>query len=393
MQAPMGPVFLSIPMDDWMHECKPIAVREVHQTVIPDPAALDAVVRALDSSKNPALVAGSQIEEDCGWEEVIALAEHLSADVFQQPLASRWTFPRTHPRFRGGLLPAQQPLADQLSSYDIVVVLGAPIFLYYAYVPGHPIAPGSKLFQITNSPQDASAALAGISIVGSVRAAARYIRTHTQARKCSVSTARTEPPQPEPEHPITPAYLFSVLNRIMPRNAVIAEECPSSKGDLDRYLLSDQPGSFYSVPNGILGFALPTAVGLQLALPERRVVCPVGDGSIQYSIQALWSAVQYNAGLIFIVLRNGDYSALKSFCDFTHVGRNVPGMELPGIDVVRIAQGYGMAAQEVDRPEDLEPVLRQAFASPGPRLISVNVAKGGQTCMGMDQSVNPPNYG
>src|SRR5208282_4201372 len=120
---------------------------------------------------------------------------------------------------------------------------------------------------------------------------------------------------------------------------------------------------------------------------------PVGDGSIQYSIQALWSAVQYKAPVIFIVLRNGDYTALKSFCDFTQVGRNVPGMELPGIDIVKIARGYGMPALEVDQPLELESVLKQAFASPGPQLISVNVAKGGQTCMGMDQSVNPLNYG
>lgn len=68
-------------------------------------------------------------------------------------------------------------------------------------------------------------------------------------------------------------------------------------------------------------------------------------------------------------------------------------MELPGIDVVKIAQGYGMAAQEVDRPDDLEPVLREAFRSPAPHLINVNTSKGGQTCMGMDQSVHPPNYG
>ena len=178
----------------------------------------------------------------------------------------------------------------------------------------------------------------------------------------------------------------------MPRNAIIAEECPSSKGDLDRHLMLDEPGSFYSVPNGVLGFGLPAAVGLQMAHPERRVVCPIGDGSIQYSIQALWTAVQQNAPVIVIVLRNQDYSALKSFCDFTQVGRNVAGMDIPGIDMVKIAQGYGMAAEEVDRPQDLEPVLKAAFASPGPRLISVNVAKGGQTCMGMDQSVNPPRY-
>lgn len=65
----------------------------------------------------------------------------------------------------------------------------------------------------------------------------------------------------------------------------------------------------------------------------------------------------------------------------------------PGIDIVKIAQGYGMAAQEVDQPVELESVLKEAFASQGPRLITVNIAKGGQTRMGMDQSANPPNYG
>lgn len=393
IQPPMGPVFLSIPMDDWSHECQSLSMREVSQIVEPDSAALDEVVRALHSSRSPALVVGSQIEEDHGGDEVIALAEHLNSDVYQQPIPPRWTFPRTHKLFRGGLLPAQKPLADQLASYDTIVVLGAPVFLYYAYVPGHTVKSGTKLFQITNSPQDAAAALAGTSIVGNLASAARYIRTHVQPRDQKVLSARKDPAPPNPEHPITAAYLFSVLNKVMPRDTVITEECPSSKGDLDKHLLLDQPGSFYSVPNGILGFGLPAAVGLQLAHPERRVVCPVGDGSIQYSIQALWSAVQYKAPVIFIVLCNGDYTALKSFCDFTQVGRNVHGMDLPGIDIVKIAQGYGMAAQEVDQPGELESVLKNAFATQGPRLISVNIAKGGQTCMGMNQSVNPPKYG
>jgi benzoylformate decarboxylase len=391
-QAPMGPVFISIPMDDWNHECRPVEARQVTQSVLSDTAALDNVVRACDASRNPAIVVGSQIEEDGAWHEVVALAEHLNADVYQQPIPPRWTFPRTHRLFRGGLLPAQQPLADQLAAYDTVVVLGAPVFLCYAFVPGDVVKPGTKLFQITNSPIDAAAALAGTSIVGNLAAAAKYIHTHAKARKGSAVSSRTQTPEPQPTYPITPAYLFSVLNRVIPRDAVISEECPSSKGDLDRYVLLHEPGSFYSVPNGVLGFGLPAAVGLQLANPARRVVCPIGDGSIQYSIQALWTAAQHHVPVIVIVLRNSDYSALKGFCDFTQVGRNVAGMDIPGIDMVKIAQGYGMAAQEIDRPQDIEPALKEAFASSEPRLISVNVAKGGEKCMGMDQSVNPPNY-
>jgi benzoylformate decarboxylase len=394
MQPPMGPVFISIPMDDWMHSCTPVDCRAVSQTVMPDLLRLDVVVQAIDASSNLALVAGAQIEEDRGWHEVVALAEHLCADVYQEPIASRWTFPRTHPLFRGGLLPAQKPLADQLAAYETVVVLGAPIFLYYAYVPGDPVKPGTKLFQMTNSPVDAAAALAGTSIVGNIAKAAEYIRAHVKNRRRAAAPLRSlqTPTEPQRDYPITAAYLFSVLNKVMPRDAVICEECPSSKGDLDQHMQLDQPGSFYSVRTGILGFGVPAAVGLQLAHRDRRVVCPVGDGSIQYSVQTLWSAVQYDAPVIFIVVRNCDYSALKGFCEFTSVGRNVPGMDLPGIDMVKIAQGYGMTAHEVDRPEDLEPALKDAFAAKAPRLISVNVAKGGQKCMGMDQSVNPPNY-
>ena len=392
MHPPRGPVFISIPMDDWNKHCEPPAARKVTQTILPETSALDEVVRAIDASKKLALVTGAQIEEDGANREVVALAEKLMADVYAEPIASRWAFPRSHCLFRGGLLPAQKPLAAQLAAYDTVIVLGAPVFLYYAFVPGDAIAPGTKLFQITNSPQDAAAALAGTSIVGNIAAAAQYLATRVNPVKRS-APSRTQEPEPKPEHPMTTAFVFHTLNKLLPRDAILAEECPSSKGDLDRYVSLDEPGSFYSVRTGILGFALPAAVGLQLAHPNRRVVCPVGDGSAQYSIQALWSAVQQKAPVIFLVICNGNYSALKGFRDFTQVGKNVPGIDIPGIDVVKIAQGYGMNARAVDRPEDLEPALKCAFASREPILISVNVQQGGQKTMGMDQSVNPPNYG
>jgi benzoylformate decarboxylase len=392
MLPPRGPVFLSIPMDDWNKPCQPVATRKVSQSVLPDPALLDEVLRAIDASRDLALVTGSEIEQDGAFPDVVALAERLNADVFAEPIAPRWAFPRSHRLFRGGLLPAQRPLAEQLASYDTVVVLGAPVFLYYAYVPGDPIAPGTKLFQITNSVRDASAAQAGTSIVGDIAVAARYLAERVKPIDRSAPPC-PKPPEPHPEYPITTAYLFRTLDKLLPRGAILSEECPSSKGDLDRYVRLDQPGSFYSVRSGILGFGLPAAVGLQLAHPNRRVVCPVGDGSAQYSIQALWSAVQQKAPVVFLVIRNGNYSALKGFRDFTQVGENVPGIDIPGIDAVKIAQGYGMNAREVDRPQDLEPALKAALASEQPYLVSVNVAQGGQKTMGMDQSVNPPNYG
>ena len=393
MEPPMGPVFLSIPMDDWTHSCAPVAPRQVRSSALADPQALDQVVSALNASGNPAVVVGSQIEEDDGWHQVIELAERMDADVYQEPIASRWTFPRTHPQFCGGLLPAERPLAEQLSPYDLVLVLGAPIFLYYSYVPGSPVVASTRLFQITNSLEDAASASSGTSIVGNIGQATSYILERTPTRAPRRVARAKSTPQPSPDYPIPSAFLFSTLKGVMPRNGVIVEECPSAKDDLDQYLKLDQPRSFYSVRSGILGFGVPAAIGLQLANLERRVTCLVGDGSLQYSIQALWTAVQYKAPVLFVVLHNSDYSALKSFSDFTQVGRNVPGVDLPGLNLVKLAEGYGMQAEQVDRPEQLADALKTSFRSLSPRLISVQVARGGTKCMGMDQSVNPPNYG
>lgn len=396
MQPPKGPVFISVPMDDWNRECPAIDARTVSYTASPDTKLLDEIVRAIDTSGKLALVTGAQIEEDGAWDDVVKLAEHLNADVYAEPIAPRWAFPRNHRLFRGGLLPAQKPLAEQLSKYDTVVVIGAPVFLYYAFVPGPAILRGTRLFQITNSPMDAATALAGTSVVGNVGVAAKYLCERAKPVQTAATTnqkASDEQPEPQPEHPMTTAYLFNTLSKVLPSGAIIAEECPSSKGDLDRFIKLDQPGSFYSVRSGILGFGAPAAVGLQLVRPERRVVCPIGDGSLQYSVQALWSAVQYKAPVVFIVIRNGNYSALKGFREFTRVGNNVPGIDIPGIDAVKIAEGYGMSARTVDLAEDLKPALEAAFESQSPCLISVNVQEGGQKTMGMDQSVNPPNYG
>jgi benzoylformate decarboxylase len=392
MQPPKGPVLVILPVSDWNRPCEPPPIPNASPSRAPDPAGLEAVVQALESSSKSAMVVGSQIEEDGAWHQVVALAERLNTDVYEEPKASRWTFPRRHCLFRGSLLPAQKPLSDQLVAYDTILVIGAPVFLYYAYVPGVTVKPGTRVFQLTNSPMDASSALAGTSVVGNIAAAVEYICDRVKPIRDERRLRWSEPPESTREYPMTADYVFSVLSKIMPSNPIIAEEVPSMVGDLYRHVFLDEPGSFYSVRSGILGFAMPLAVGLQLARPDRRVVCPVGDGSAQYSIQALWSAAQYNAPVVFLLFRNGDYSALRGFRDFTKLGPNVPGLELPGIDAVLIAQAFGLAAREVDRPEDLAPALGEAFTSRDPWLISVNVQRGGETCMGMDLSVNPPSY-
>ena len=128
--------------------------------------------------------------------------------------------------------------------------------------------------------------------------------------------------------------------------------------------------------SGGLGFGISAAVGVQLAQPERPVVCVIGEGSAQYGITALWSAVAYKAPVTFLVLRNDEYMILKWFATFEQA-TDAPGLDLPGLDVAAVARGYGVPARDVAGREELTVALREAIAaSDGPRLVQVPVASG-----------------
>ncbi|MGH8678798.1 MAG: thiamine pyrophosphate-binding protein, partial [Burkholderiales bacterium] len=130
MQKPCGPVFLSIPEDDWDAEAETVEPRQVSREFAPDPAALEQLARALESSRKPVIVVGAAVDQDGAWAEAIELAEKLEAPVWASPMSGRCSFPEDHRLFGGFLPPLRQPLADRLTGHDLVLVLGAPVFTY-----------------------------------------------------------------------------------------------------------------------------------------------------------------------------------------------------------------------------------------------------------------------
>jgi benzoylformate decarboxylase len=105
-------------------------------------------------------------------------------------------------------------------------------------------------------------------------------------------------------------------------------------------------------------------------------VCVVGEGSAQYGITALWTAVAYKVPVTFLVLRNQEYMILKWFASFEQV-EGAPGLELPGLDTGAVAQAYGMPARDVSNPDELGEALGEAIAATdGPRLVQARIASG-----------------
>ena len=118
---------------------------------------------------------------------------------------------------------------------------------------------------------------------------------------------------------ITALELFKTLRKATPADTILVEESPSNLGELHTAWPIEKPDSFYTFASGSLGWNLPASVGLALAEKEsaspRPVLAIIGDGSFQYSIQALWTAVQHQLPILFVVPCNQQYGILKSFAE------------------------------------------------------------------------------
>ncbi|MHC5908349.1 thiamine pyrophosphate-dependent enzyme, partial [Streptomyces sp. S6] len=130
-------------------------------------------------------------------------------------------------------------------------------------------------------------------------------------------------------------------------DTVVVEETPSSRPALHALLPARAPLGFLSAAMGGLGFALPAAVGVRRALPERPVIAVLGDGSSLYSVQALWSAAHYGVGVLFVVLANGRYAIMDRLSE----REGAPAPAWPAfaeLSVSTLARGLGCPAERVE---------------------------------------------
>jgi benzoylformate decarboxylase len=170
---PKGPVFVSIPMDDWAAEVdESAAEHQLGRTVSGTAAAPVAdLADALAGASNPVLIAGPDIDASGAWDAAVALAEKAALPVWATPApgGGRIGFPEGHPHFRGVLPPAIGPVGETLAGHDLILVAGSSVFPYYPNIPGPLLPEGARLVVITNDPDEAARAPMGDALVADVR--------------------------------------------------------------------------------------------------------------------------------------------------------------------------------------------------------------------------------
>jgi benzoylformate decarboxylase len=372
MQPPCGPTFVSVPIDDWTHQTQPVEARHVSRELGPDASAMQALAAALAASKSPAFVVGPGIDRAQAVDLMVRLAEKAKASVWVSPFSARCSFPERHPQFSGFLHASPGQISEALRAHDLVVVIGAPVFTFH--VEGHAsIFDGATtIFQITDDPTAAAVTPVGTSIVATMKPALSMLLELLPETKRAMPQGRVLPPPPQAADPIPVDFLLHTLSEAMPVDAAVVEEAPSHRPVMYKFMPMRGQDSFYTMASGGLGYSLPASVGMALGRPDRRTVCLIGDGSAMYSIQALWTAAQRRLPLTVVVINNGGYGAMRSFSQVMQV-RNVPGLELPGIDFVKIAEGMGCDAVRVTKSSELAAALKRGLAHDGASLIEVMV--------------------
>ena len=372
MQPPCGPTFVSVPIDDWTHQTQTVEARTISREFGPDAGAMKALVAALSASKRPALVVGPGVDRAQAVDLMVRLAEKARASVWVSPFSARCSFPERHPQFAGFLHASPAQLSDALRGHDLVVVIGAPVFTFH--VEGHAsIFDGATtIFQITDDADAAAVSPVGTSIIATIKPALTMLLDLLPEAKRAMPAGRAPLSAPRAGDPIPVEFLLHTLSSAMPDGAALVEEAPSHRPAMQMFMPMRGQDSFYTMASGGLGYGLPAAVGIALGRPDIRTVCLIGDGSAMYSIQALWTAAQRKLPLTVVVINNAGYGAMRSFSQVMQV-RNVPGLDLPGIDFVRIAQGLGCDAVRVAKSSELAPALKRGLAHDGVSLIDVMV--------------------
>src|SRR5437773_3960092 len=405
LTPPTGPVFLSLPMD-LMGEVVEDAGEgppELASRALPEAGVVGRAAQLLAAGQAPLVIAGDGVARSGGVAELTALAELLGARVHGEPVYRRTNFPGNHPLWRGGLFPSPAGVRKALDETDAVLIVGANVFTWFLHTEGAPFPGGLSVVQVDDDPWEIGRSYpVSLGIVADPRETllelTRALASTLTERERMAGRARVETigrgraeivgrmraaAEAEAERtPIGQAHLMYTLASLLPRDAVVVDESATSLPFVLRYLPFATPASFFGSKTGTLGWGMGAAIGVQLALPGRKVVATIGDGSVLYAPQALWTAARYRLPITYVVPNNASYAILKSgmlSLDLPSAKRGIfPGMDLvdPEIDYVGLAKALGVRAERVEKPGELRDVLAQCLAHGGPSLVDVAIDRG-----------------
>jgi benzoylformate decarboxylase len=402
LAPPTGPVFLSLPGDIFRADADIdlLAPTRIAPRLRGDRAAVEAAADLLARAERPVIMAGDAVAQSRAHAELVEVAELLGAPVYTEFVPNTASFPTSHALFRGSMVRLAPEVRKVLDKHDVLFSVGADLFTLSLPSDVDPMPPAIRLVHLDtdaweigkNYPPavailgDPRATLSELAAVlrermsSGQRGAARERLAHAMSAIAAERAALAAKARAlAGARPVQPLALLQAIGETLPKDAVVIEETLSSAPNIRQLIRSDDPQSYFGLRGGGIGWGLPAAIGVKLALPNRPVVALIGDGSAMYTIQALWSAARYRIDVVWVILNNTSYRILKqrlhNMRGLAEQADSYVGMELtdPTIDFVGLARSLGVKAERAKSVHEATDLLGQALRHGGATLIDVDM--------------------
>lgn len=389
-----GPVLVDIPKDVTanMGEFKytdKVSIRSYKPTYIGHTGQIKKAIKLIASSKRPVLYTGGGIISSGASSELIKLAEKLSIPV-TNTLMGLGGFPGNNPLFLGMLGMHGTYAANMaITESDLVIAVGAR-FDDRATGKVDEFASHAKIVHIDIDPTSISKNIkVDIPIVGDSRHVLKKMLEFIEEDKDGLKdypaaisewTERTKKWQKE--YPLTyikdgtlkPQYVIEKVFELTKGKAIIATEVGQNQMWTAQFFKFLKPRSILTSGGlGTMGYGFPASIGAQVAFPDKLIINMAGDGSIQMNIQELATAVQYNLPVKVVILNNRYLGMVKQWQELFYEKRyNWTQMD-HAPDFVKLAEAYGAVGYRIEKEDEVEAVLKEAFQNGRPTLIDVRI--------------------
>lgn len=377
-----GPVLIDIPKDvsnmlaDYSYEAPRQIVRRFEDIKTDD---ISKAIEMIKEAKKPYIFAGGGVTLSDAKDEAVKFAELCDAPVTCS-LMAMGGFPGQHELYTGMIgMHGTKASNIGVQKCDLLIAIGAR---FSDRVTGNPdkFARGAKILHIDIDPAEINKnVMTDHFIIGDVKEV--LTRLNDNLEQQSKSEWRAEVNKISRDFPLTyPDGLtgqlaIETLYKITGGDAIIATEVGQHQMWASQYYLFKDPKMFLTSGGlGTMGYGTGAAIGAQAGNPDKLVINIAGDGSFRMNLNEMITAARYNLPIKVMVINNSVLGMVRQwqtiFYDerysFTHLG---------DINYDALAQAFGCKNFNITKKEDLEPMLKEAIATPGPVIINVVIDK------------------